>query len=378
MADGGADARFVAADLIAQAEHDSLAACLFVSTDAALADRVDAELDIQIATARHAGRIKEALSGQSGCVLVDDLDAALAVADAWAPEHLEIQAADAGRPGASRPQRGRDLRRPVRAGLARGLPGRLQPRAADRRHGQAHRGPVGAGVPARHPRRELHEGSARRGRPAHRRARRRRRPGRARERGQDQGPGQWPTTRRQRRRQKQRRQQGETDQVVVANEVLSDDPPLRDDLRGRTPYGAPQVEARARLNTNENPYPPSPELVRAIADAVAAEAAGLNRYPDRDAIALARRPGRLPRPRPDRQSGLGRERVERGHPADLPGLRRTGPQRARLRAVVFDAPDHRQDDQHRVDRDAASRGLRRRRRPGAGRDRPVPVPTWCS
>jgi histidinol dehydrogenase len=95
VADGGADARFIAADLIAQAEHDSLAACLFVSTDAALADRVDAELEIQIATARHADRIKEALSGQSGCVLVDNLDDALAVADAWAPEHLEIQAADA-------------------------------------------------------------------------------------------------------------------------------------------------------------------------------------------------------------------------------------------------------------------------------------------
>ena len=63
-------------------------------------------------------------------------------------------------------------------------------------------------------------------------------------------------------------------------------PPLRADLLGRSPYGAPQVHARARLNTNENPYPPSAELVRDIADAVVAAVTGLNRYPDRDAVAL--------------------------------------------------------------------------------------------
>ncbi|HUJ04983.1 MAG TPA: histidinol-phosphate transaminase [Streptosporangiaceae bacterium] len=64
--------------------------------------------------------------------------------------------------------------------------------------------------------------------------------------------------------------------------------PLRPDLIGREPYGAPQIEAVIRLNTNENPYPPSPDLVRQIADAAAAEAAALNRYPDRDAVALRR------------------------------------------------------------------------------------------
>src|SRR5258707_6720758 len=96
VADGGADAAFVAADLIAQAEHDPLAACLLITTAPGLADRVDAELITQLATTRHASRVKEALTGQSGCVLVDDVDAALAVSDAWAPEHLEVQAADAG------------------------------------------------------------------------------------------------------------------------------------------------------------------------------------------------------------------------------------------------------------------------------------------
>ena len=62
--------------------------------------------------------------------------------------------------------------------------------------------------------------------------------------------------------------------------------PLRPDLAGRTPYGAPQLEVPVRLNTNENPYAPSPGLVRAITDAVAAAAATLNRYPDRDAVGL--------------------------------------------------------------------------------------------
>jgi histidinol-phosphate aminotransferase len=62
--------------------------------------------------------------------------------------------------------------------------------------------------------------------------------------------------------------------------------PLRDDLAGRVPYGSPQLDVPVRLNVNENPYPPSPALVRALADAVATAAAGLNRYPDRDATGL--------------------------------------------------------------------------------------------
>src|SRR4029077_7563529 len=65
-------------------------------------------------------------------------------------------------------------------------------------------------------------------------------------------------------------------------------PPLRGDLLGRSPYGAPQVAARVRLNTNENPFSPSEALVREISQAAAAAAATLNRYPDRDANALRR------------------------------------------------------------------------------------------
>jgi len=62
--------------------------------------------------------------------------------------------------------------------------------------------------------------------------------------------------------------------------------PLRKDLAPLTPYGAPQVPAQASLNTNENPYSPSPALQKAIADAVLVVAANLNRYPDRDADVL--------------------------------------------------------------------------------------------
>ena len=62
--------------------------------------------------------------------------------------------------------------------------------------------------------------------------------------------------------------------------------PLRENLRGQSAYGAPQLEVPVQLNTNENPHPPSAELVADIAGAVAAAAEDLNRYPDRDAVAL--------------------------------------------------------------------------------------------
>jgi histidinol dehydrogenase len=95
IADDTADPSYVAADLVAQAEHDELAACLLITTDAALADAVDAELGRQVPATRHSERVRTALAGQSACVLVDNEDAALAVSDAWAPEHLEIQTREA-------------------------------------------------------------------------------------------------------------------------------------------------------------------------------------------------------------------------------------------------------------------------------------------
>ncbi|ARR78613.1 Histidinol-phosphate aminotransferase [Mycobacterium intracellulare subsp. yongonense] len=65
-----------------------------------------------------------------------------------------------------------------------------------------------------------------------------------------------------------------------------DDLPLRDDLRGKSPYGAPQLAVPVRLNTNENPHPPSTALVDDVVRSVADAAADLHRYPDRDAVAL--------------------------------------------------------------------------------------------
>ncbi|MFI7123436.1 histidinol-phosphate transaminase [Amycolatopsis sp. NPDC049868] len=74
--------------------------------------------------------------------------------------------------------------------------------------------------------------------------------------------------------------------MSIGEEITLDALPLREDLRGKTPYGAPQLDVPIRLNTNENPYPPPDALVADVAEAVRAEAASLHRYPDRDAIAL--------------------------------------------------------------------------------------------
>lgn len=64
------------------------------------------------------------------------------------------------------------------------------------------------------------------------------------------------------------------------------DLPLREDLRGKSPYGAPQLAVPVLLNTNENPHPPSRALVEDVAASVAEAAGDLHRYPDRDAVAL--------------------------------------------------------------------------------------------
>ncbi|HEX6873536.1 MAG TPA: histidinol-phosphate transaminase [Micromonosporaceae bacterium] len=64
------------------------------------------------------------------------------------------------------------------------------------------------------------------------------------------------------------------------------EPPIRDELRGRTPYGAPQFEVPFRLNTNENPHPLPPAVIETIEKALHETLRDLNRYPDRDALAL--------------------------------------------------------------------------------------------
>ena len=95
LADDTADAAFVAADLISQAEHDVIAASVLVTTSIELADAVEAELAVQVPATKHSERIAEALRGpQSGIVLVDDIEAGLGVVNAYAAEHLEIHTRD--------------------------------------------------------------------------------------------------------------------------------------------------------------------------------------------------------------------------------------------------------------------------------------------
>ncbi len=96
LADATADPALVAADLISQAEHDPQAASVLFTDSPELATEVRVELASQAAATKHAARVAQALSGpQSGVVLVDGLEQAIAACDAYAAEHLEIMTADA-------------------------------------------------------------------------------------------------------------------------------------------------------------------------------------------------------------------------------------------------------------------------------------------
>lgn len=96
LADDTADAAFVAADLISQAEHDPLAGSVLVTDSTELADAVAVAIERRAAATKHSERVAEALGGrQSAIVLVDDLEAGLRVVDAYAAEHLEVITVDA-------------------------------------------------------------------------------------------------------------------------------------------------------------------------------------------------------------------------------------------------------------------------------------------
>jgi histidinol dehydrogenase len=282
IADHTADPRFLAADLVAQAEHGPLSACLLITTDPGLAERTDAELGPQVASARHRDTVQAALAGQSACVLVDDTAAALAVSDVWAPEHLEIQTADADGLAARVRNAGAVFVGPYApvslgdylagsnhvlptGGTARHTAGLsvlafmrgihvVECSAAALAEAAPHIDALGAAEDlAAHVaavRIRLH-GAGPGGRP----------PG-------NPHVGEGPTA---------AQDPGQRD---------AGGPPVRPDLAGRAPYGAPQLDVPVRLNTNENPYPPPPALVQAITDAAASVAGSLNRYPDRDAMAL--------------------------------------------------------------------------------------------
>ena len=96
LADSTAIAADVATDLISQAEHDVIAAAILVTDSPELAAAVEAELKIRVATTKHSDRIRTALSGvQSAIALVDNIEHGLAVVNAYAAEHLEIQTQNA-------------------------------------------------------------------------------------------------------------------------------------------------------------------------------------------------------------------------------------------------------------------------------------------
>ncbi len=95
VADESAQARIVAADLISQAEHDTIAAAVLITDSEKLAAEVEEELVHRVGSTRHGDRIREALGGtQSAIVLVDSIADAIKVANLYAAEHLEIQTRD--------------------------------------------------------------------------------------------------------------------------------------------------------------------------------------------------------------------------------------------------------------------------------------------
>jgi histidinol dehydrogenase len=96
VADASADPDLVAADLVSQAEHDEQASAVLVTDSPELAVEVDRHTEARAAATLNSARAKEALVGpQSGIVLVDDIDAAIAFSNAYAPEHLELHLANA-------------------------------------------------------------------------------------------------------------------------------------------------------------------------------------------------------------------------------------------------------------------------------------------
>ena len=95
VADDSADPRILAADLVAQAEHDELATAMLITTDAGMLDAVESALEDEVARTHHRERVEAALAGQGTVALVDDMDHAVMVAEAFAAEHLEVHTRDA-------------------------------------------------------------------------------------------------------------------------------------------------------------------------------------------------------------------------------------------------------------------------------------------
>lgn len=268
LADAGANAAFVAADLIGQAEHDPAAASVLVTDSETLAGEVIVEIERQVAKTPHADRVRTALAGpQSAIVLVDDLDVGEAIIERYAPEHLEIMTVDA-------PVRGGRIRH---AGAI--FVGDYSPVAlGDYLAGSNHVLPTGgtarfaAGLNATQYLRSVQvvnfddAALSRLGEPVKTLATAEGLPAHAES--------------VQLRFEKEGKVNGVKPRL-----------PNRGDLADVRPYGAPQLDVPVRLNVNENPYPPSTEVINSVTEAVREALAELNRYADRDATKLREKLG---------------------------------------------------------------------------------------
>ncbi len=140
LADETADPRYVAADLLSQAEHGSGdERAILVTTSRALADRVSREIELQSKALPRREAIEDVLSRHGAIVLAASLEDAIAAVDRIAPEHLEVLTKDRRASRRENLERGRDLHRPVVARSRGRLLRRTEPRAPDRRKPRASR-----------------------------------------------------------------------------------------------------------------------------------------------------------------------------------------------------------------------------------------------
>ncbi len=132
LADQTGNSDWIAADLLAQAEHDASAQSILITDDAALADQVEKAVESQLKTLPRAKIAGASWRDFGAIILVPKLADAVTLVDRLAPEHLEIAAERCGGAGVENPQCRRHLHRRAYAGSDRRLRRRLQPRAADR------------------------------------------------------------------------------------------------------------------------------------------------------------------------------------------------------------------------------------------------------
>lgn len=269
LADSSADPRYVAADLISQAEHDPAAGSILVTDSPTLAEAVEKELPALIEGTQHRERINTALNGsQSGIVLVDNLDAGTAFIEAYSPEHLEVITVDA-------PERAFSIRNAGAIFVGEYSPVPLGDYLAGSNHvlptGGTARYASGLNVTqylrsvqvidynraalAQVTDSLLALASAE-GLPAHGQAAEIRREGQ-------------PTS-------------CAADKAAATTLRL----PWRKELAEVEPYGAPQLDVPVRLNVNENPYAPTQAVIQSVVESVQNAMQRLNRYADRDAREL--------------------------------------------------------------------------------------------